>query len=230
MPNTRYDVENGEIPPELLDDDTNAPQVPAGRTTADHPGHNNARNAELVDGVRNPPQEEGHTEEPREEKNPPQKEGKADRPRQEANPPSRPASKKTGGLSWWKRNMPWFLGGASQERKKAYFERQRQLTSAGAPRSATEGAGLAASQEVITGVSVADLRQAGFNESTIQHMISVVEAKKQAEAQKMGGMQNLAQYLAQHGETVTLNAQELGISERQISIIKGIADKNNANC
>ena len=74
MPNTRYDVENGEIPPELLDDDTNAPQVPAGRTTADHPGHNNARNAELVDGVRNPPQEEGHTEEPREEKNPPQKE------------------------------------------------------------------------------------------------------------------------------------------------------------
>lgn len=220
MANTRYDVESGEIPPELLDDNTNAPQVPAGRTTADHPGHNNARNAELVDGVKNPPQEEGRTEEAREEKNPPQKEGKADRPRQEANPPTKPASKKTGGLSWWKRNMPRWLGGATDAEKAA----DRALRIA----TASNEAIVDASKVVMPGVTAGDLKRLGFSDKNIQNMVTVIAKKAEIEAQKKGlTVNDLASYLAKNGQTITLDAGELGITNQQAQILQGMMNKQN---
>lgn len=216
MENTRYDVESDEIPPELLDDDTNAPQVPAGRTTADHPEYNK----ELVDGVRNPPEDEGRTEEARKEKNPPQKEGKADRPRQEANPPSRPASQKTGELSWWKHNMPWFLGGATDAEKAADPELRMATKS--------NEAVVDDSKVVMPGITAGDLKRAGFSDKNIQNMVTAIAKKAEIEAQKQGRtVDDLASYLAKNGQTITLDAEELGITNQQVQILQEMMNKQN---
>ncbi|MBQ8251438.1 MAG: hypothetical protein IJY92_05965 [Alphaproteobacteria bacterium] len=210
------DVENADkVPDHLIDGYANEGQVRAGRTTADHPGNNNPRNAMLVDRVRN-----GQAERPRQEKNPPQKEGEDEGPRQEANPPSKPASQKPGGLSWWKRNMPRWLGGATDAEKAA----DRALRIA----TASNEAIVDASKVVMPGVTAGDLKRLGFSDKNIQNMVTAIAKKAEIEAQKKGcTVDDLASYLAKNGQTITLDAGELGITNQQAQILQGMMNKQN---
>ncbi len=210
------DVENADkIPDHLIDGYVNEGQIRAGRTTADHPGLNNPHNAMLVDRVRN-----GQAEQPRQGKNPPQKEGEDEGPRQEANPPTKPASQKTGGLSWWKRNMPRCLGGATDAEKAA----DRALRIA----TASNEAIVDASKVVMPGVTAGDLKRLGFSEKNIQNMVTAIAKKAEIEAQKKGlTVNDLASYLAKNGQTITLDAGELGITNQQAQILQGMMNKQN---
>ena len=217
---TKYDNANGTIDPASIDGYQNAKQVPAGKTTADHPGHNrpthdkNGKPIQYSDG-KNPPA--SHQKDTRKKQ--------SNTAVQEVQTASYAAG--NGGfikLNWWQRNMPRWLLGATDEDKKRY-QKEQEITARN-----KEYTPLLAQHinknEVMTGVSVADLKEAGFSDAKIQNMIQVIERKKATEALKMGGMGSLAAHLAEHGETLKVDAKELGITNEQVQLIQSIASKN----
>ena len=236
---TEYDNANGNIDPASIDGYKNAKQVPAGKTTADHPGHNrpthdkNGKPIQYSDG-KNPPA--SHQKDTRKKQ--------SNTAVQEVQTASYAAG--NGGfikLNWWQRNMPRWLLGATEEDKKRYQKEQEitarnkkyapllaeQLSKKKNKNMDKDPVSLITNiqQEVMTGVSVAALREAGFSDEKIQNMIQVIERKKATEALKMGGMSALAAHLAKHGQTIEMNAEELGITNNEARMIQGIANKNS---
>ena len=235
------DVENADkIPDHLIDGYENERQVSAGKDTKDHPG---PYNRPTHDRSGNPIQYP-------DEKNPPAPNQKDTR-KKRSNTPDRDAHAASYAganegsikLNWWQRNMPRWLLGATEEDKKRYQAEQKsiaadkkyapllaeQLNKKKNKNMDKDPVSLITNlqQEVMTGVSVAALREAGFSDAKIQNMIQVIESKKAAEAQKMGGMSALAAHLAKHGQTIEMNAEELGITNKEVRLIQGIANKNS---
>ncbi len=233
---TEYDNANGKINPDSIDGYQNDGQVPAGRTTADHPGpynrptHDRSGKPIQYPDEKNPPA-------PNQKDTRKKRSNTADQEAQAASYASANSGVKK--LNWWQRNMPRWLFGASEEDKKRYQEEQKLIAgNQNAPIRADDmnkntnrkpASVHPDTQEVVTGVSVAALRAAGFSDAKIQNMIQAIESKKAAEAKKMGGMSALAAHLAKHGQTIEMNAEELGITNKQVRLIQGIANKNARN-
>ena len=217
----KINVENGEIPAELIDGFANEKQIPAGKSTSNHPGIENKPVAERKKSTSSKSQKNSATK-------PAKEKGGKKTSKQEVQAAYKAsytaANEEPSEPNWFKRNMPTWLGGASKEEIERYSADSSPLTQKTGPKATTD-----ITYEVVTGVSVADLKEAGFSDEKIQNMVQVIESKKAAEAQKMGGMESLAAYLAKHGETLEVDAQELGITNKEVRLIQGIANKNSRN-
>ncbi len=113
-------------------------------------------------------------------------------------------------LNWFQRNFPSFLGGATKQEKlvdRIFYPRGKDGV-------------LDATREMFPGVSVQDLRNAGFSDDKIIQMQANIDAKRQTQ-----GPMGLVNRLASAG--VQMNAQELGITRNEILTISALV-KNNA--
>ena len=116
--------------------------------------------------------------------------------------------------------MPRWLGGATDAEKAA----DRALRIA----TASNEAIVDASKVVMPGVTAGDLKRLGFSDKNIQNMVTAIAKKAEIEAQKKGcTVDDLASYLAKNGQTITLDAGELGITNQQAQILQGMMNKQN---
>ena len=198
MSNTQYDVQNGDIPPELLDSDSDR-QVSAGRNT-----HQDNPNFQRAYDLDNPQDRAIYEAAKREERaNKPsfwqRLFGKNNRSNNQSDTDTKtPTNNQPKKPSWWKRHMPTWLGGMSKQELASYDH---------------------AHEELFQNVTAKDLENMGFSAEKIAQIRSVVhQTREQASA---------SGFLREHGEIINLSAKDLGISNQEIQMIYSRINNQN---
>ena len=197
MSNNQYDVQNGVIPPELLDSNSDE-QVSAGSNTHASPHFQRAYDLD------NPHERQAFEAAERA--------AQANRPsfwqrlfgsRNNTSSQTNIAHETSeNSLSdkpnWWERHMPTWLGGMSKEALAAYDQEH---------------------EELFKNVTAKDLENMGFSTEKIAQIRSVVNrSKTQA---------NASGYLSEHAQTINLTAKDLGISNQEIQMISARINNQN---
>ena len=115
-------------------------------------------------------------------------------------------------LSWLSKMLPPSLGGAS--------ERAKLLDEIFYPKNKEDV--LSDEREMFVGVTVADLKAAGFTDEKIVNMQARIDVKHETET--TGG---LIAHLAQAGEKFTMSAEELGVTQTEMSTISALCRNNS---
>lgn len=117
-------------------------------------------------------------------------------------------------LSWLSRILPPSLGGASKE--------ERVLDEIFYPKNKSNV--LEPEREMFVGVTVKDLKAAGFDDGQIVNMQARIDAKQ--EMVKTGG---LTARLAEAGTKCSMTGEELGVTNDQMAIITSLAKGRSGN-
>ena len=197
MSNNRYDVQNGDIPPELLEADSDQ-EISAGSNTHASPHFQRAYDLDN-------PQERQAFEAA-------ERAARANRPSfwqrlfgnknsssNQTNPTHEPSeTSKSDKPNWWERHMPTWLGGMSKEALAAYDQEH---------------------EELFKNVTAKDLENMGFSAEKIAQIRSVIlQTREQT---------NASGYLREHGQVINLSAKDLGISNQEIQMISSRINNQN---
>ena len=117
-------------------------------------------------------------------------------------------------LSWLERVLPPSLGGASKE--------ERLLDEIFYPKNKSNV--LEPEREMFVGVTVKDLKEAGFDDGQIVNMQARIDVKQ--EMAKAGG---LTARLAEAGTNISMTREELGVTNDQMAIITSLSRGNTGN-
>ncbi len=117
-------------------------------------------------------------------------------------------------LSWVARILPPSLGGASKEARildEIFYPKNKENI-------------LEPEREMFSGVTVKELKEAGFDDAQIVNMQARIDVK-----QEMVNSAGLTARLAEAGTKVSMTREELGITNDQMAIIASLSRGNTGN-